>query len=163
MYICLECGHIFDEGEEVEWTEPHGEKMVGCPMCNGAFARSAYCEECGKEILPDELRGGHYCDECLADSVDFTTGLNYLSYYDYMVQFVMERLLKSSVPEVVSPELRKAAIERFMRTDRDCRLRNDDSFLTALKDFILDGDGEYGKEQYAKWLDLYRRGKGATK
>lgn len=64
MYKCKECGHIFEEGEEKKWTEPHGEKLKGCPICFGAFEEAEQCKICGGYSL--EMEDG-FCQECLAD------------------------------------------------------------------------------------------------
>ena len=73
-YKCLECGHIFERGEEASWSEYRGEyfgfvaykKMSGCPLCKGAFEETIPCDICGSEHLEEELNGG-VCDECLED------------------------------------------------------------------------------------------------
>ena len=43
-YRCLECGHIFDEGEQEVWYEHHpcgmgtaSEEFSGCPLCKGDY------------------------------------------------------------------------------------------------------------------------------
>ena len=72
MYKCLDCGHIFDEGEQKKWTENVGEcfgfpayETFGCcPLCGGEYAETVLCEVCGAEHLEDELNGG-VCDECI--------------------------------------------------------------------------------------------------
>lgn len=64
VYKCLECGNIFEYGEEAHWIEPHGEKMSGCPNCKGAYEETTPCEVCGSEHLPEELIGG-VCEECI--------------------------------------------------------------------------------------------------
>lgn len=70
FYKCLECGHIFEEGEEAVWYDTHGlevtpyEKMSGCPICKGAYKETVQCDVCGSEHLEDELNGG-VCDECI--------------------------------------------------------------------------------------------------
>lgn len=72
-YKCLECGHIFEEGEQVRWEERHGldsppyEKWCGCPICKGSFEETKQCKICGGEFLKDELNGGCVCDECIDD------------------------------------------------------------------------------------------------
>ena len=71
-YKCLECGHIFEEGEEDHWQESRGEywgipwfeDMVGCPLCRGDYEKTVKCEVCGSDHLEDELNGG-VCDECI--------------------------------------------------------------------------------------------------
>lgn len=71
-YICLECGHIFEEGEQEEWLEDKGEfwgmpcseAMSGCPKCHGAYEESVACAICGSEHLEEDLIGG-ICEECI--------------------------------------------------------------------------------------------------
>jgi hypothetical protein len=71
-YKCLECGHIFEEGEESRWCESRGEfwgtpcseEMSGCPLCKGEYEETIPCEICGAEHLKDELTCG-VCDECI--------------------------------------------------------------------------------------------------
>lgn len=71
-YKCLDCGHIFECGEETYHTESRGEywgspcsvTISGCPFCGGDYQESIPCQICGKENLEDELHGG-VCEECL--------------------------------------------------------------------------------------------------
>ena len=83
-YRCLDCGHIFEEGEQAVWEEhhPYGmgyatENFSGCPICKGDFEETTQCKICGGEFLEDELNGGCVCDECIeAYSKDFDTCYN---------------------------------------------------------------------------------------
>lgn len=71
-YKCLECGHIFEGGEQARWSESRGEywgtpcseEMSGCPVCNGAYAKATPCAICGSQHLENDLNGG-VCDECI--------------------------------------------------------------------------------------------------
>jgi hypothetical protein len=69
-YKCLECDHIFEEGEEALWEEDHGfseppyEKMSGCPLCYGAYEKTEQCKVCGSHCLERELISG-VCEECI--------------------------------------------------------------------------------------------------
>jgi hypothetical protein len=70
-FKCLECGHIFEEGEQARWEEhhPYGmgyatESFSGCPVCKGDYEETERCAICRKECLPDELDGG-VCEECI--------------------------------------------------------------------------------------------------
>lgn len=68
MYKCLECGHLFEEGEQAVWEERHGlstppyEKFEGCPLCHGAYEKIKPCAVCG--AYKD---GQTVCDECVAE------------------------------------------------------------------------------------------------
>lgn len=65
-YKCLNCGHIFEEGEQRHWTESYGEEMSGCPLCGGSYNGTVKCFICGSEHLEDELNGG-VCEECIGE------------------------------------------------------------------------------------------------
>ncbi len=72
MYKCLDCGHIFEYGEESIRRESRGEfggtpcfeEMIGCPLCGGDYEETIPCAICGSEHLEDELNGG-VCDDCI--------------------------------------------------------------------------------------------------
>ena len=79
-FKCLECGHIFEDGEQAVWEETHGldtppyEKFSGCPICKGDFEKTKKCKICGGEFLEDELSGIGVCEECIEEySKDFET------------------------------------------------------------------------------------------
>ena len=71
-FKCLECGHIFEQGEQATWQESRGEfwgnpcneTVSGCPICKGDYEETIKCNVCGKECLGDELTAG-VCDDCL--------------------------------------------------------------------------------------------------
>jgi DNA-directed RNA polymerase subunit RPC12/RpoP len=71
-YKCLECGHIFEEGECASWYEHHpygmgtaSEEFSGCPLCKGDYEETKQCKICGGEFLEDELLNGNVCRDCL--------------------------------------------------------------------------------------------------
>lgn len=73
-FKCLECGNIFEEGEQEIWYEHHpygmgtaSEEFSGCPICKGDFEETKQCKICGGEFLEDELLGGCVCDECVEE------------------------------------------------------------------------------------------------
>lgn len=63
MYKCLGCGNLFEEGEEKKWVEPHGEEIMGCPLCGYTYEETIKCEICGSEHLKEDLIEG-VCKEC---------------------------------------------------------------------------------------------------
>ena len=74
-YKCLDCGHIFEDGEQATWREymgechgsPAYEEFSGCPICNGEYEETKQCKICGGEFLEDELNGGLVCDVCVEE------------------------------------------------------------------------------------------------
>lgn len=64
MYRCKECGHLFEDGEQAEWVEPHGEEWSGCPLCKGSYEEAKKCMLCGSYELED---GENVCEPCKDD------------------------------------------------------------------------------------------------
>lgn len=71
-YICLDCGNIFEDGEQVTrterigeyWGTPCSQSVCGCPVCGGEYEESIPCKICGSQHLEEELNDG-VCDECI--------------------------------------------------------------------------------------------------
>ena len=66
-FKCLECGHIFEEGEQATRSEKLGDfyrDIVGCPICGGGYEETTRCKICGAHFLRNELHSG-VCDECI--------------------------------------------------------------------------------------------------
>lgn len=70
MYKCLDCGHLFEEGEQATREETHGfdtppyEEFTGCPICDGDYEEIKPCKICGSyEHDFDE----DYCKSCKID------------------------------------------------------------------------------------------------
>lgn len=73
-YRCLECGHIFENGEQATWYEHHpygmgtaSEEFSGCPLCKGNFEETKQCKICGGEFLENELLGDCVCEDCVKE------------------------------------------------------------------------------------------------
>lgn len=71
-YICDDCGHIFEEGEQKRRKESRGEfwgsksyeYVSVCPICGGSYSEAEVCEICGSAHTEEDLHGG-VCDECI--------------------------------------------------------------------------------------------------
>lgn len=71
MYVCIECGTVFEECER--YTETHGldtppyEEWNGCPECGGAYTEAQICDCCGEYITGDYIKlisGERFCSDC---------------------------------------------------------------------------------------------------
>lgn len=89
MYKCIDCGHIFDDGEQAASREYHDEipggfheDFASCPICGGDFEETVECKKCHGEFLPDELIGGYYCEECLKAALTVDSFLDFADYAD---------------------------------------------------------------------------------
>lgn len=64
MYKCVECGHLFEDGEQSSWKEAHGESFTGCPLCKGSYEEINPCKICGSYLHDfDE----DFCNDCKKD------------------------------------------------------------------------------------------------
>ena len=78
-YKCVECGHIFEEGEQAVWYEDRGEfwgdpcseRLTGCPVCHESFEEAFECKGCGEWFLYDELDDG-LCESCQEENNTYT-------------------------------------------------------------------------------------------
>lgn len=64
FYKCNDCGHIFEEGEQVTWVEDYGEKFSGCPICKGTYEEIYLCTNCDSMA---SKRQGDFCKQCIID------------------------------------------------------------------------------------------------
>ena len=162
MYKCEDCGHLFEEGEQAVWTEEHGEKWSGCPLCRGGYEEVHQCKECDEWHTEDELYSG-WCEKCLRETINYDTFFEYCEANkdeQYLDIFVMSELLGGmDCPDNVSYEFHQLMIDLYKkRVDgikKDMALfnRTFDGFIDACIRFIMDDDGSIGRENYADWLN----------
>jgi hypothetical protein len=74
-FICLECGHVFDEEDIATWEENRGEywgvmcseTVSGCPNCYGSYAKTYKCNCCDTWIDGEYIKlksGERVCENC---------------------------------------------------------------------------------------------------
>ena len=146
-YKCLECGHIFEDGEQFWWEEAHGfadgrrEKFSGCPVCKGAYEKTSPCKRCMTERTEEEIYGG-MCINCLRDSVSVESAMEYLRDRKLIVNFVFYMVFKVDEPATSSE-----ALEEWC----ECIARQSATRETMLE-YIIDTDEEWA-EDFANWLN----------
>lgn len=75
MYICLECGAVFEEPETWEegrgefWGFPCSETVSGCPECGGDYEDAVKCRRCEEWHSEDELTD-ELCECCQDELFD---------------------------------------------------------------------------------------------
>ena len=157
-YICLDCGHRFEQGEEKSWFEPYGlgdgsgEQFIGCPICGGAFESAVECDICGGQFLPDSVYDNHYCIDCLRASINITTGLAYMEDRNQLVDFMFNEVWGCDPPKWASDALKQHLHEQYSRCAMDDVILKDNNFINKVKAWILEYDGGCGAEDYADWL-----------
>lgn len=71
MFVCLDCGHIFEY--PYCWEERHGleygpfEKFSGCPRCGEPYTEAHKCECCNEWIAGEYVKlnsGERICNGC---------------------------------------------------------------------------------------------------
>lgn len=158
MYKCLVCGHIFEEGEQAEWKETHGfndgfvEEFDGCPICHGNFEKTKSCKLCQGDFLEDELFDG-ICKHCLKDEIDYDVAFDYMVDNESLSIFVFEKVYKSTAPEKISFELQKEIEHMYKRLVADEKLQNIKELYKKIVEFIMEDDKDFGKENFAEWLN----------
>ena len=165
MFRCCRCGHLFEDGEQAVWYENQGEchgvtameRFSGCPLCHDDYEEVHQCDSCGNWHSEDELYGG-WCEDCLRESINYDTFFEYCEANkgeQYLDIFVMSELLGGmDCPKNVSYEFHQLMIDTYKRRVAEARLfGKSDEILSACIRFIMDDDGEIGRENYADWLN----------
>lgn len=168
MYKCNSCGHLFEEGEQAIWEETHGldtppyEKFSGCPLCRGDYEDVHQCKECGDWHTEDELYDG-WCETCLRETINYDTFFECCEANrdeNYLDTFVMCYLLNcDEVPKYPSwdfHQLMIATYKNYVQSIQNAKKCGSKAFHDILPDcvqFIMDDDGESGRENYADWLN----------
>lgn len=71
LFVCLDCGEIFEE--PMHWEERHGfdyppyEHWSGCPFCKGDYVKTHKCDCCEEWITDDYVKiktGERFCSNC---------------------------------------------------------------------------------------------------
>ena len=158
-YKCLDCGHIFEDGEQAVWTENQGEchgtpafeEFSGCPFCKGAYEETAGCKKCSGEFLEDELYHG-LCEECLRDAVTYDDFLAYLTETEQLPLFMFETVWDTQEPKKVSDKLMVVLRDQYLRNKADDLICNKTAFMSLCEKFVMDDNGDDGRNDYAEWL-----------
>ena len=169
MYKCTECGNLFEEGEQATWEETHGldsppyEKFSGCPVCKGGYEEVHQCDSCGDWHSEGELYDG-WCEKCLRETINYDTFFEYCEANkdeQYLDTFVMYYILNCEyVPKHSSDEFHEVMVETYKKRvilseeyTRIFRRKPVDCLLDSCIRFIMDDDGDSGRENYADWLN----------
>lgn len=174
-YICADCGHIFESGEETI-KNFDGEDWACCPSCGSTdILDGVRCHECGKVMQEDDAFDGMWCKECLLERLeDYELFFDYLT-DDYFVddtkrpdkvggleEFVFTAVWKlpdSCIPSVSSFELKeelKSVYYGLVATDRWCTHK--DEFKRTIRDWMTDNK-DPDLNDFAEWLTERECGK----
>lgn len=77
MFICEDCGCVFEEGP--------------CPNCNSENYEEAYfCKKCSTWHLPDEMQSYGCCKACVFENMDEDTMRRYIAENNLEASFYVE-------------------------------------------------------------------------
>ena len=166
---CTDCGYVFDYEDRTVVKESHGfddgfyETFSCCPNCGGDFEDAADCCECGETFTENELYSG-WCEKCLRETINYDTFFKYCEANkdeQYLDIFVMSELMGGmDCPKNITYEFHQLMIRFFEKKvgffkfyEEAIGRKSSDEFLDACIRFIMDDDGEIGRENYADWLN----------
>lgn len=166
MFKCCECGYLFEDGEQAVWYENQGEchgvtameRFSGCPLCHDDYEEVHQCKECGEWHTEDELYEG-WCEKCLRETINYDTFFEYCEANkdeNYLDIFVMSEFLDMDMPNHSSYDFHQLMIDAYRERVSLSKMYHETKacdFLSACIRFIMDDDGEIGKENYADWLN----------
>jgi hypothetical protein len=164
---CKSCGYLFNYEDRTVVKESHGfndgfyETFSCCPNCGGDFEDAVDCCECGETFTEDELYEG-WCEKCLRKTITYDTFFEYCEANKkdhYLVIFVMEEILEMDPVYTYSERFYSVMQELYKKAV--CAAKNDDVFIgkhfngliNSCIRFVMDDDGEIGRENYADWLN----------
>ena len=96
-YICENCSHIFEDGEQRTVIENHGfsdglaERFGVCPVCGGTYSTARRCKGCGSFYREFDMFGG-WCADCLKDRLTPDRALTILTRSDDWMDDLAEML-----------------------------------------------------------------------
>ena len=166
---CTDCGYVFDYEDRTVFKENHGfddgfyETFSCCPNCGGDFEDAVECHECGEAFTEDEIYGDKWCEKCLRGTINYDTFFEYCEANkdeQYLDIFVMSEFLGGmDCPDNVSYEFHELMVDTYKARVDDIKSAMTASYravidiLPACIRFIMDDDGEIGRESYADWLN----------
>ena len=140
------------------WEERHGldtppyEKWSGCPICKGDYEEVHQCKECGEWHTENELYDG-WCEKCLRETINYDTFFEYVTETKQFLSFMFETVWDNSEPKKASDSLVAAITEIYKRMKANDLLCDSRKFINLCHKYIMDDDGEYGRTDYAEWLN----------
>lgn len=144
-YKCVECGHVFEKGEQAEWKESHGldmppyETCVGCPICRGCYEEYVVetCSVCEKK---DDFIYLGLCKSCLIDKINYENGFDYICETKNLSYFIFTYFYKMDYPRVTTAEFEEELRMIFLRKKVEDLALGKKVLLEMIVDFIKDND-----------------------
>lgn len=95
----------------------------------------------------------------MRQAIIYDIALAYLTDMNDLVDFMVCKHYKNTESILHPSEPFKAAMrEAYLRAKADDLLRGSTDFLQEVKEYILTDDSDYGKLNFAQWLENYKGG-----
>lgn len=136
MFKCLNCGHLFEEGEEKRWEEPIGEygdsivyeEYSGCPLCKENYIETEPCLICGAYFSDND--DYKICKECMEEyskNIDacYKAGKNN-AYNEKINGFLLDVLGVETIEEIL--------VDYLKQNNFDCSdyIKEDESWFAEM-------------------------------
>lgn len=159
MYKCVDCGHIFEEGEQAIWIENCGEYCgsgvykgeSGCPICRGRFEKTQKCFICGGEFLESELKSD-ICEICIDEEITTKSAYLYFTENNIVADFLFNYVWDMDCPKFLSDQFKRDCAELFLRKALDDKILNQEYLLNLCKGYIMEDSSHF-----AEWLEKKRK------
>lgn len=149
MYRCEVCEELF---EELALVGDNGIVHRGCPNCGSdMWTELDACDACKDEFPVDELFYG-LCADCLRKKCTYDKALAYLKERGNLGSFFCWHVNEGFEPEMFAEEFLDMLEEIFLRKKANDLLTGSTNFLGVVQYYILDADGDCGKDDFAKFL-----------
>ena len=151
VYVCENCGAIFEEGGFREVRDTHGfsdgyaEIVCECPVCDSQSIVTQYeCAECREPFDEDELYAG-FCADCLRLQCAWDRAIAYLKQRNLVGAFFCWWLNGDNQPDSFKMDFLCMA-EEYIQNNKS------DGTLAVLQSYIMDD-----KSDFADWLEQIKQ------
>lgn len=163
MFKCLNCGHLFDEGEQAVAHDRHGfrfgsgEEYSACPVCGGTdLEATVRCRKCGGEYLEADMHGS-FCYQCVSDYVNRDTFLEYATSGakhsdepDVLEDFVFRMLFDVRPAEQTSFEMKQEFKRIYLQRAESEKLMRTTDLTYKILDYMKDPSTF---DDFAEWME----------
>lgn len=123
MYRCMDCGHLFEEGEEKyhkeyysAWGEDFSTEEKCCPVCGGTYEEMYLCPICNERYVPE---GEYVCEDCLKEHYTFENLFEFYKsmrndFIDFLIDYKTEDFFDIIENALTGRTPPRKAIEDFL-------------------------------------------------